>query len=196
MSNKTLKLLVILGSDRPGRIGERVGKWVAHSLEAYPQFAVDFADLAQLDLGLKLSAHHPRTGIYEGGVRELASKLGAADAFIIITPEYNHGYSAILKHAIDSVYAEWFTKAGAIVSYGAASGGLRASEQIRQVMAELRTHITRNSISISGASQKIDADGSWIGADDMVPAFKSVVDELYWWADALKMAREAVPYPA
>src|SRR5487761_2152378 len=165
MRNRTLKLLVILGSDRPGRVGARVGKWVAHSLEAYPQFTVDFADLAQLDLGLKLSSHHPRTGIYEGGALELASKLGEADAFIIITPEYNHGYSAILKHAIDCVCAEWFTKAGAIISYGAASGGLRASEQIRQVLAELRTHITRNSISISGASQKIDEEGSWVGSD-------------------------------
>lgn len=196
MSNKTLKLLVILGSDRPGRVGERVGKWVTHSLKAYPQFTVDFADLAQLDLGHKLSSHHPRTGIYEGGVRELASKLGDADAFIIITPEYNHGYSAILKHAIDSVYAEWFTKAGAILSNGAASGGLRASEQIRQVLAELRTHITRNSIAISGASQKIDEDGMWVGADDMGPAFTSVIDELYWWGSALKSAREATPYPA
>jgi len=130
MSNKTLKLLVILGSDRPGRVGERVGKWVAHSLEAYPQFTVDFADLAQLDLGHSLSSHHPRTGMYEGGVRELASKLGEADAFIIITPEYNHGYSAILKHAINSVYSEWLTKAGAIVSYGAASGGLARSRRL------------------------------------------------------------------
>lgn len=196
MSVETLKLLVIVGSDRPGRIGERVSKWVGKSLQAFPEFAVDFADLAQLDLGLKLSSHHPRTGIYEGGVRELATKLGTADAFIIITPEYNHGYSAILKHAIDSVYAEWFTKAGAIISYGAASGGLRASEQVRQVLAELRTHITRNAISISGASQKINEDGMWIGAEDMVPAFKSVVDELYWWAKALKTAREAIPYPA
>ena len=196
MSVETLKLLVIVGSDRPGRIGERVGKWVGKSLEPFSEFTVDFADLAKLDLGLKLSSHHPRTGIYEGDVRELATKLEAADAFIIITPEYNHGYSAILKHAIDSVYAEWFTKAGAIISYGAASGGLRASEQIRQVLAELRTHITRNAISISGASQKIDEDGVWIGAEDLGPAFKSVVDELYWWAKALKTAREAIPYPA
>lgn len=196
MSQKPLNLLVILGSNRPGRIGERVGQWVLKSLEAFPEFKVDFADLAHMDLGLSLSAHHPRTGIYEGGVKELASKLGAADAFIVVTPEYNHGYPAILKHAIDSVYAEWFIKAGAIVSYGAASAGLRASEQIRQVLAELRTHITRNGIAISGASQKIKEDGTWIGTDDMGPAFKSVVDELFWWASALKVARETTAYPA
>ena len=196
MSENTLKLLVILGSNRPGRIGERVGKWVLKSLEAFPEFTVDFADLAELDLGLALSAHHPRTGIYEGGARELAAKLGAADAFIIITPEYNHGYPAILKHAIDSVYAEWFAKAGAIVSYGAASAGLRASEQIRQVLAELRTHITRNGIAISGASQKIDENGTWVGSEDMHPAFKSVIDELFWWATALRAARNTTSYPA
>lgn len=196
MSQKPLKLLVILGSNRPGRFGERVGQWVLKSLEAFPQFQVDFADLANMNLGLSLSAHHPRTGIYEGGAMELAAKLGDADAFIIVTPEYNHGYPAILKHAIDSVYAEWFAKAGSIVSYGAASGGLRASEQIRQVLAELRTHITRNGIAISGASQKIKEDGTWIGTEDMNPAFKSVVDELFWWASALKTARQAGAYPA
>lgn len=196
MSQESLKLLVILGSNRPGRFGERVGQWVLDSLETFPQFEVDFADLANLDLGLSLSAHHPRTGIYEGGAKELAARLGAADAFIIVTPEYNHGYPAILKHAIDSVYAEWFAKAGAIVSYGAASGGLRASEQIRQVLAELRTHIIRNGIAISGASQKIKEDGTWIGVEDMNPAFKSVVDELIWWASALKTARKTMAYPA
>lgn len=196
MSEGTLKLLVILGSDRPGRIGERVGRWVLNCLAAFPEFSVDFADLAQLELGRTLSANHPRTGIYEGGVRELAAKLAVADAFMIITPEYNHGYPAILKHTIDSVYAEWIAKAGAIISYGAASGGLRASEQIRAVLAELRTHITRNGIAISGASQKIDESGNWIGTEDMGPAFKSVVDELFWWANALKVARQARAYPA
>jgi len=196
MSQMPLNLLVIVGSNRPGRLGERVGQWVNKSLRAYPQFKVDVADLANMDLGSSLSVHHPRTGIYEGGAKELARKLNSADAFIIVTPEYNHGYPAILKHAIDSIYAEWFTKAGAIVSYGAASGGLRASEQIRQVLAELRTHITRNGIAISGASQKISEDGTWIGADDMAPAFKSVVEELYWWGSALKMARQNLAFPA
>ena len=196
MSKSPLKLLVIVGSNRPGRLGERVGKWLINSLQAYPQFEVDFADLATMDLGISMSSHHPRTGIYEGGAKILASKLNEADAFMIVTPEYNHGYPALLKHAIDSVYAEWFTKAGAIVSYGAASGGLRASEQIRQVLAELRTHITRNGIAISGAGQKIDDEGIWIGADDMNPAFKSVVDELFWWASALKVARQTIAYPA
>lgn len=196
MEENTLNLLVILGSNRPGRIGERVAEWVLKSLEAFPQFTVDFADLGQMDLGLSLSANHPRTGIYEGGARELASKLDDADVFIIVTPEYNHGYPAILKHAIDSIYAEWFAKAGAIVSYGAASAGLRASEQLRQVMAELRTHITRNGIALSGASQKIDETGTWVSTEDMVPAFKSVVDELYWWGSALKTARLTAAYPA
>lgn len=195
MNEKTLQLLVILGSNRPGRIGERVGRWVLKSLEVFPEFKVDFADLAHIDLGISLSAHHPRSGIYEGGAKELASKLEVADAFIIITPEYNHGYPAILKQAIDSVYAEWFAKPGAIVSYGAASAGLRASEQIRQVLAELRTHITRNGIAISGASQKIDENGTWIGVEDMDPAFKSVVDELFWWTSALKVARQTTVYP-
>ena len=153
MSQSPLKLLVILGSNRPA-------------------------------------------GIYEGGAKKLAAKLGQADAFIIVTPEYNHGYPAILKHAIDSVYAEWVAKAGSIISYGAASGGLRASEQIRQVLAELRTHITRNGIAISGASQKIAEDGTWIGSEIMDSAFKSVVDELFWWATALKTARHTYVYPA
>lgn len=194
--NRPANLLVILGTNRPGRVGERVGQWVLTSLAAYPDFKVDFADLAQMDLGLTLSAHHPRTGIYEGGAKELATKLAVADAFIIITPEYNHGYPAILKHAIDSVYGEWIGKPGAIVSYGAASAGLRASEQIRQVLAELRTHIIRNGIAISGASQKIKEDGTWVGSEDMGPAFKSVIDELRWWASALKTARQANAYPA
>lgn len=132
--NRPANLLVILGSNRPGRIGERVGQCVLHSLAAYPEFTVDFADLAQMDLGFTLSAHHPPTGIYEGGARELAAKL--------------------------------------------------------------RTHIIRNGIAMGGASQKINEDGKWIGAEVMGPAFKSVVDELYWWADTLKAARRENAYPA
>lgn len=196
MGEKRLNLLVILGSNRPGRIGERVAKWVLLALKEFPAFHVDFADLGQMDLGLSLSANHPRSGKYEGGVRELADKLEAVDVFMIITPEHNHGYPAILKHAIDSIYAEWIAKAGAIISYGGASAGLRAAEQIRQVMAELRTHITRNGIALSGAFQKIDESGTWIGNKNMAPAFKSVADELYWWGSALKTARLAAPYPA
>jgi NAD(P)H-dependent FMN reductase len=196
MSLERLKLLVILGSNSPGRVGERVAQWVLKSLETFSESQVDYVDLAEMELGLLLSTHHSRTGISEGRTKELAAKLGAADAFIIVAPGYNHGYAAILKHAIDSVYAEWFAKAGSIVSYRVASAGLRASEQIRQVLAELRTHITRNGIAISGASQKIKEDGTWTGDEDMGPAFKSVVDELYWWASALKDARQINAYPA
>ena len=195
MTQETLNLMVIVGSNRPGRIGERVGKWVTKSLASFPEFTVDLMDLAEMDLGSTLSANHPRSGKYEGGVKQLALRLAKADAFVIITPEYNHGYPAILKQAIDSVFAEWIGKPGAIVSYGAASGGLRASEQIRQVLAELRTHIIRNGLAISMASQKIDESGIWIGSDEMGSAFKSVVDELYWWATALKTARKTMPYP-
>lgn len=196
MGEKSLNLLVILGSNRPGRIGERVAKWVLLLLKEFTSFQVDFADLAKLDLGLSPSANHPRSGIYEGGIRELADKLERADVFIIITPEYNHGYPAILKHAVDSIYAEWIAKAGAIISYGAASAGIRASEQVRQVMAELRTHIIRNGVALTAASQRIDESGTCIGSEDMTRAFKSVADELYWWGSALKPARLEAPYPA
>jgi NAD(P)H-dependent FMN reductase len=77
MNNSSLKLLVILGSNRPGRFGERVALWVLKSREAFPEFTVEFADLGQLDLGLALSVHHPRSGIYEGGTKELAAKVWA-----------------------------------------------------------------------------------------------------------------------
>lgn len=195
MSTETLKLLVILGTNRPGRVGERVGKWVIESLKAYSQFEVDFLDIADLDLDIRPSPHHPRSGIYSEGGARFAARMASADAFIIITPEYNHGYPAILKLAIDSIYAEWFAKAGSLISYGGQSAGLRSAEQLRQVLAEMRTHITRNGIAISGAQLKIDEGGTWIGADDMTAAFKSVADELYWWGSALKAARAVSPYP-
>lgn len=76
MIQNPLKLLIILGSNRPGRIGERVGKWIVDSLAAYPQFDVEFADLATIGLSLSMSPHHPRTGIYEGGHEVIGRKIG------------------------------------------------------------------------------------------------------------------------
>jgi NAD(P)H-dependent FMN reductase len=193
--NDTLRLAVIVGSTRDGRIGADVGRWAAQAATDHGGFVVDWIDLADVDLGDRQSAAHPRSGRYTAGVAAFAARIEAADAFLIVTPEYNHGYPAALKHALDAVYAEWGGKAAAFVSYGGMSGGLRAVEQLRQVLAELQVATTRDGVSISMAGRRFD--GSQLRDDTgETAALKRTLDQLHWWGAALADARRVRPYGA
>lgn len=178
--HEPVDVAVIIGSTRPGRRGPRVGRWLMAQLAERDDLAVDLIDLEALDLPAALPPDdHPAAA-------ELIHRVDRADAFIIVTPEYNHGYPASIKQALDVPYREWSAKPVAFVSYGGMSGGIRAVEQLRQVLAELRAVTIRDGVAFPGT--KIDADGV---ADDpeAADAAKVMVDELLWWARALREAR-------
>ena len=121
--------------------------------------------------------------------REFMAAHGAAEAFVVVTPEYNHGYPAALKSLIDSVGAEWQAKPVAFVSYGGASGGLRAVEQLRLVFAELHAVTIRDSVSFASAWEQFDETGKLRHPERADRSMATLLNRLHWWAVALRNAR-------
>jgi NAD(P)H-dependent FMN reductase len=136
----TLSIAVIIGSTREGRFSDKAAGWIAHELGKVPDVDVRLVDLRDHPLPFFDSPAAPMRlgGKYpHAAVQEFAAVIAKADAFVMVAPEYNHGYTAVLKNAIDWLYGEWISKPVGFVSYGNA-GGARAVEQLRQVVVEMR----------------------------------------------------------
>jgi NAD(P)H-dependent FMN reductase len=118
-----------------------------------------------------------------------AARIDRADAYVVVTPEYNHGYPAPLKHAVDLCHAEWQRKVVGFVSYGGVSGGLRAVEQLRQVFAELHVASLRDSVSFHNVGGRFDEDGEPHDRTGCDAAAEIMLDQLVWWGAALRAAR-------
>ncbi len=175
MDNK-IRIAVIYGSTRKGRFCDKVGRWVAEQIQDSSKFRVDIVDPAASESDA------------------MQKQLAAADGFIVVTPEYNHGYPAPLKAVIDSVGAEWYGKPVAFVSYGGISGGLRAVEQLRLVFAELHTVTIRDTVSFSSAWEQFDKEGTLLQPERAQKSMAVMLARLYWWATVLRDARAATPY--
>ncbi len=185
MPETPLNLAVIIGSTRQGRFGDTIARWFARQAKPRADMALDVIDLAELDL----PAVYPSQAV--AGVEAYAERIGRADAFVIVTPEYNHGYPASLKQAIDLTHGEWRAKPVGFVSYGGMSGGLRAVEQLRQVFAELSTVTVRDTVSFHNAWGRFDEAGEPRDPAPCEAAAKTMLDDLAWWARALRTARAA-----
>jgi NAD(P)H-dependent FMN reductase len=171
-----IKIGLIYGSTRVGRFCDRVAQW-AGQRAASAGFEVVAIDPAKME-----------------GSDQMRQQIGACDAFVVVTPEYNHGYPAPLKALIDSVGEEWHAKPVGFVSYGGISGGLRAVEQLRLVFAELHAVTMRDSVSFAGAWDQFDASGSLTEPERAERSMKTMLNRLRWWALALSSARAQVPY--
>ncbi|MFB7867754.1 NADPH-dependent FMN reductase [Streptomyces sp. NPDC056069] len=193
MSEETLRLAVIIGSSRVGRTGPAVARWFVEEAESCAMFDVDVLDLADVELPLSLTQEAGAESAVL--LASVAERLDSADAFVVITPEYNHSFTAPMKNLIDWHRAEWSAKPIGFVSYGGLSGGLRAVEQLRLVFAELHAATIRDTVSFHGVWQHIGEDGVLRAPDAAVPA-KVMLEKLQWWASALKDARTARPYAA
>jgi NAD(P)H-dependent FMN reductase len=176
----SLRLAVVCGSTREGRFCDTVTEWTLSRIEDAGGFNIDVVDPRRLDEG--------------GGVEELSARLQRADAFVVVTPEYNHGYPAPLKALIDRVGQPWQAKPVAFVSYGGISGGLRAVEQLRQVFAELHATTLRDCVSFAHATRRFDHDGRLLDPEPAEGAMQTLLARLRWWAWALQTARAHVPY--
>jgi len=170
-------LAVMVGSVREGRFCPTVANWFVGRAERRDDLSIDLVDLAALP--------EPRG---------FATRVAAADAFVVVTPEYNHGYPGPLKAAIDSASSEWHAKPVGFVSYGGVSGGLRSVEQLRLVFAELHAVTIRETVSFHGARARFDEQGRACDPDAVNAAAGSLLDQLAWWAHALRDARAAHPY--
>lgn len=137
-----MRVLVILASTRPGRLAPAVAEWFVHTTDAYlagERVRVDVADLAEIGLPFLDEPEHPSGGIYRHEhTRAWSRRVAAADAFVIVTPEYNYGMPAALKNALDFLYQEWAWKPVAFISYGNTSAGTRSVQMTKQVVTTLR----------------------------------------------------------
>ena len=134
-----MKIQVVIGSVREGRTAVKVARWIQKSIESYDfsTVEVELVDLKEWDLPIFAGAHPPATGIYDQPKQQQwADKIATADAFILISPEYNHGYSPALKNALDYIGKEWQGKPAAYIGYGSTNGS-RSIDQIRQVGTQL-----------------------------------------------------------
>jgi NAD(P)H-dependent FMN reductase len=183
--NDKIRIVVIYGSTRPGRFCDTVVRWTVERIAASGKFRVDVIDPAEES---EAKSSDGRTSISQ------QQRLGQAEAFVVVTPEYNHGYPAPLKALIDSAGAEWHAKPVAFVSYGGASGGLRAVEQLRLVFAELHAVTIRDSVSFSGAWEQFDETGALRNSDRALRGMETLLVRLNWWATALRNARSSAPY--
>ena len=189
-----LTIKIILGSTREGRFSEKIVPWIRDTLAAEKDLALEVLDLRDYPMPFFESATPPSyvtSGDYGNpATNAWSKKIGEADGYIIVAPEYNHGYTAVLKNALDSVYNEWADKPVAFVAYGGV-GGSRAVEQLRLVVEELHLHATRNAVYIQAPWNLLDESGALkAGAlDSYAKALQNTAKDLFWLGDALKAAR-------
>lgn len=172
--HEPIRAALIFGSVRPGRFCDTVAHWAAEQIWSRNDFRLDLVD--------------PRTQA------DFAPAIDAADAFVVVTPEYNHSYPAALKVLIDSLSAEWRAKPVGFVSYGGVSGGLRAVEHLRGVFAELHAVTIRDGVSFANARAHFDDQGRLREPDSANKAMARMLGTLDWWARALRNARRADAY--
>ena len=185
--NSPLKLEIVLGSVRSGRFGEIPFNWIVEQARLNSEFEVGAIDLAAFDIPDDFSRN--------ADVEALSARLEAADAVIVISPEYNHSFSAPIKAFIDAMpKSVWQAKPVGFVAYGGFAAGLRAVEQLRLVFAELHAVTMRDVVSFYLMNQNFDDNGDPINADAVNGAARVLFNQLGWWAQALKDAKAMRPY--
>jgi NAD(P)H-dependent FMN reductase len=189
--------MIILGSTREGRLGDKVAEWLNDEVSKIENFEIDFVDLRDLDLPFFNEPQSPamiKNGEYQNtSQKNWGERVANADAYLIITPEYNHSYSAVLKNALDYVYHEWAKKPVAFVAYGVV-GGARAVEHLRGVVAQLQMVSIQEAVHITIYPSPFDEEGK-MENQHYSSKLATVLNQTLWWADALKEARSK-DYPS
>ena len=183
-----LKVAILLGSTRPNRVGAIVADWVNEIAGKRTDAEFELVDLAEVGLPFLDEALPPAVGQYANQhTRDWAAKVASFDAFVIITPEYNHSLPAGLKNALDFVYAEWTNKVAGFVSYGA-SGGVRAVEHLRLIMAELQVATVRAQLMLDSYDD-FENFYSFKPTAAHEETLSTVFDQVVSWGTALKSVR-------
>lgn len=184
------KIAIIIGSTRPNRVGESVGRWVQQQANQRDDAAFELIDLREINLPLLDEPVPPAMGQYsKEHTKAWAAKVASFDAFVFVTAEYNHSVPASLKNALDFVYAEWNNKAAACVSYGSA-GGARAVEQLRLILSELQIAHVRNQVMFS-LFEDFENFSDFKPRDRHKESLTEMLDQLISWAGGFKKLREA-----
>jgi NAD(P)H-dependent FMN reductase len=183
-----IKVGIILGSTRPGRKGEQVAKWVYELAQQRKDAEYELVDIADFNLPLLDEPVPASLDQYsKEHTRAWAARIAPLDAFVFVTPEYNHGTSGALKNALDFIYKEWNNKAAGFVSYGSA-GGSRAVESLRLIMAELQIADVRSQVLLYLASD-FENYTTFQPKPQHERAVKHMLDQLVAWGTAMKTLR-------
>ncbi len=188
------RIAVVLGSTRHGRFGDKPAGWVVSQLAARGDLDVELIDLRDHPLPLFDGAPPAYTGrdYPTEDIARFARRIDAADGFVLLTPEYNHGYPAVLKNAMDHTFVEWQRKPVAFVGWGNV-GGARAIEQLRLVAVEFEMAPLRHAVHVLPemllAARDAPAESANSIFAPLQPKLVRLADDLAWWADALAVAR-------
>ena len=182
-------LQILIASTRPGRLGLPVAEWFEERARAHGGFDIDVADLAEIALPFMDEPKHPRLREYaHQHTKDWAARVEAADAFVFVMPEYNYGFNAPLKNAIDYLHVEWAHKPVGFVSYGGVSAGTRAVQMVKQVVTTLKMLPLATAVSIPFVFQFMK-DGVLEPNETMDDAATAMLDELVATETALKTLR-------
>jgi len=184
-----LNIGIIIGSTRPDRVGPSVAKWVHDIAQKRKDAAFELVDLNDFNLPLLDEPVPASQGQYsKEHTKRWSAKIASFDGYVFVTPEYNHGPSGVLKNAIDFLWAEWVDKAAGFVSYGS-SGGIRAVEQLRQIMAEVQVATVRVQVALSLYTD-FENYKVFKPASHHQQKLGQLFDQVIAWSGALKTLRE------
>ena len=184
-------LKVIIASTRPGRKGPLIGSWVIELAKQKELFDVTVLDLAIINLPFLDEPHHPMLKQYQQEhTKNWSNLINSADAFIIVTPEYNYGYPAPLKNALDFLYHEWSYKPVAFVSYGGIAGGTRSVQMLKQVVTAQKMMPLAEAVNIPFFMKYITEEEGFVPDDAIKKSAEIMFSELAKWAAALQPMRK------
>jgi NAD(P)H-dependent FMN reductase len=188
MDSQTIKIAIVLGSTRPGRNGEAVSHWMYEIAKKRPDGNFELVDIRDFNLPLLDEPIPPSMGQYTKDHTKIwSAKIDSFDAYVFVTAEYNHGIPGALKNAIDFLFKEWNNKVAGFVSYGG-TGGVRAVEQLRLVMAELKVATVRTQVQLSFHTD-FENLTKFRPAPFQEKVANTMLDEVIAWGGALKTLR-------
>ena len=187
---ETLK--IITSTTREGRKGRTIADWITAMAMETANFNVELLDLAEINLPFMDEPNHPRLQQYQyEHTKKWSESIQSADAIIIVLAEYNFGFPAPIKNALDFLFKEWQYKPVAFVSYGGVSGGIRSAQMLKQVVTTLSMYPLMESVSIPMFAKFINDEGSFVPDEKVVKSAQTMLTELAVWSSTLKPVRES-----
>lgn len=183
-------LKVIISSTRPGRKCPFIAKWIFEIARQHSEFETELIDLKEVNLPFFDEPHHPKLGKYtQQHSKDWSARIKPADAFIIVTPEYNYGYIAPLKNAMDFLYNEWSYKPVGFVSYGGIAAGTRAVQMLKQVLNAFKMVPVTASVNIPSFNKYFDEENNFNAEEGLNKSAQSMLKDLAKWTEFLKEFR-------
>ncbi len=185
-----LQLKLITASTREGRKGPAVSAWVLEILKQYEDIKTEHLDLKSINLPFMDEPHHPKLAKYtHEHTIQWSKTIAAADAFIFVTPEYNYGFPATLKNAIDYLFQEWQYKPVGLVSYGGIAAGTRCVQLLKPVLSALKMVVVTESVNIPFFTKYINEEEKFVSDDSLNRSAHAMIAELIKWNEALVTLR-------